>query len=362
LEESKETKYLKNTLKDDFLVTYEGDFDFSHKYFCYADKHASGIIPYATLLLINWYAADKKLTSKQWKKETRTIDVRWTDLGPRNVVSAPINYKILLNHIKENGNFIPEKLSLPKNREEFFDKSTNFALASHLVDDNSKPRINMMVWNRDEFLGEDFPIKPSLKREGICIESFLSKVIERVIQKRDYLIQNSDKFYSFDWLFVLRDLVNDSISSIDIALNLVYNKAKYYPNPNWTFDEEKLGSKNGRRFKDKLKWIRIISGNNFDIESFTDSIFLLKEIRNHLNHFDPPSFCLAAEETPKVLNAVMDIGRIHIEMRKALDLQVSTQIINLFLQKPATFIPRSKYSNRAIFEDEGYSSCRWRNE
>lgn len=125
-----------------------------------------------------------------------------------------------------------------------------------------------------------------------------------------------------------------------------------------------LGPKHGRRFKDKLKWIAHISGKPFNIESLKPSVFLFKEIRNHLNHFDPPSFSLTGEESPRILNAVLDVCKIHIEIRKALNLSISVNLINLSLQKPVIFTPELAYARRADFneKEEGYNSCRWPEE
>jgi hypothetical protein len=84
-------------------------------------------------------------------------------------------------------------------------------------------------------------------------------------------------------------------------------------------------------------------------------------LRNHLNHFDPPSICLTLEECAEILNAVIDIGMIHIIMRKSLGLNPSTALINLVLQPQVNFIPEEKFSKRIPPDklNEGYNTCRW---
>ncbi|SFG61306.1 hypothetical protein [Pontibacter chinhatensis] len=352
-----------NEIYPDFFILDGDKRNKEHKLLVYSDKYAEGQLPNAALMLIRQYGKSKRLTAKEWKKEKRTFYVSW-ERDSQKIQSEPINYQIILNNIKNNNIFLPHLLRLPTLTEEFIDISTNYGLASHPITHNLEPQIKFVAWNRDGFLGENFPIKPILAREGFCIESFLDILIARVISKRDTLVNSSNKFYSFNWFFTLRDIVNDCISSIEIALHLMYNKAKFHPKPDWLFDEAKLGSKYGRRFKDKLKWVSHISGSSFNIESLKPSVFLLKEIRNHLNHFDPPSFCLTAEESPKILNAVLDISKIHIEMRNSLNLSISNNLINLYLQKPVLFNPELAYARRAPFneKEEGYNSCRWPEE
>lgn len=334
-----------------------------HRLLTYSSKVLEGRIPLVAVLIIQQYGSSKLLTEREWKKEKRTFYVSWK-IKDKIIKSNLINYNVILTSLRKNLQFIPSVLNLPPIYEEFIDISTNYGLASHRVTTFNKPQINFVAWNRDGFLGKDFPIKPILAREGFCIESFLDIIIARIIFRRDHLVKTSNKFYSFEWFFDLRDLINDCISSIEITLNLVYNKAKYHPNPNWVFNEKKLGLKYGRRFRDKLKWVEQISGSPFNIEKYADSLYLLKDIRNHLNHFDPPSFCLTAEESPKLLNSVLDIGMIHIEMRRALKLNVSVNLINLVLQNPVIFSPENDYLIRVPFKDkvEGYSSCNWPNE
>ena len=89
----------------------------------------------------------------------------------------------------------------------------------------------------------------------------------RVVKKRNHLIENSNLVLTIDWLFDFKDLINDSISLIDIFLMQFHTKAKYAPENYWKFDEDKIGSKMGRRLEDKLKWVKLITGKNLDIEN-----------------------------------------------------------------------------------------------
>lgn len=342
-----------------FMFDHDGR-DKSHKYFYFEHRRPEGRIPYVTLTLIEQYVRSKKQTANQWKADKSLSVVNWEKDG-KKITSEPINYSIILNHIKSQGEFNPYKLGLPFISEQFIDVTTSFGVTTHVLTDGTKPQGHFQMWNDQLFLGDKYPITPSLSREGMLVSSFFDAFIRRIIQNRIALVETSTNFFSFDWLFLFKDLVNDSISSIEIVLHLIYNKAQYDPLPSWSFDEQKLGSKYGRRFKDKLKWAYQISGNTLNIEKQQKSLFWLQELRNHLNHFDPPSFCITMEECAATLNAIVDIGMIHLSIRKALGLGASISLINLVLQPSVVFQPEEKFSKRAPFDaqTEGYNTCRW---
>jgi hypothetical protein len=345
-----------------FMFDYDGR-NKSHKYFQFEDKRPEGRIPYATLILIELYIRSKKQTANQWKADKSLSVVNWEKNG-KKVISEPINYSVILNHIKRHGQFNPSSLNLPYISEQFIDVTTAFGVTSHFLIDDTKPQNHYQMWNDQMFLGAKYPITPKLNREGILVSSFFDAFVRRIIQNRISLVETSNNFFTFEWLFLFKDLVNDSISSIEIVLHLIYNKAQFDPLPSWSFDEQKLGSKYGRRFKDKLKWVYQISGNTLNIEKHQKSLFWLQELRNHLNHFDPPSFCMTMEECVATLNAVVDIGMIHLIMRKTLGLGVSISLINLVLQPMIIFKPEEKFLKRAPLDiqNEGYNTCRWPQE
>ena len=175
------------------------------------------------------------------------------------------------------------------------------------------------------------------------------------------LIEKSDHSLHYDWILDLRTLINDSISLLEITLNQIYIKGKFDLQPGWTFDEEVLGDKHGRRLMDKIKWIRQISGNNLNIEAERNSLDNLRELRNHFNHFDPPSLVVTIEEATIWLNQIIDIGFIIIKIRKSLSVQISTHLINFILQKEAVFNPEPAFTERLPLDSEktGYLSSTW---
>lgn len=349
-------------MAEDFFMFNHESRDVNHKYFQFVDKRTEGRIPYATLILVEQYIRSKNQTVSQWKLDKSMSVVNW-EKDDKKVVSEPINYSVILNIIKQYGWFNPAPLRLPAICEEFLDVTSSVGITTHDLVDDVTPQGHFSMWNTDSFLGENYPITPKLNREGIIISSFFDAFIVRITKHRINLVETSDRFFTFEWLFQLKDLINDAISSLEIVLHLIYNKAQFNPVNNWVFDKDKLGSKYGRRFKDKLKWVGQISGKSFNIEKQQKSLFWLQELRNHLNHFDPPSFCVSMEECADILNSILDIGMVHLTMRKTLGLGASINLINLVLQPLVVFKPEEKFTRRAPLDEknEGYNTCRWPN-
>ncbi|NID09395.1 hypothetical protein [Fibrivirga algicola] len=329
-----------------------------HKYLQNSNKPLEGRIPFASLLLAEQYLSKKNKTIKQWKEDKVPAVVNWENkIEKRTVTSKGINYVIILNHIKKYGYFNPKQFDLYSIREDFLDLKTEVGVALHTKD----KRTSIELWNSSNYLGENFPITPNLGREGIIISCFLDQLLHRVAKNRELIVLNSNDVFSIDWLFSFKDLINDVISTLEIFLHLIYNKAQFDPLNGWVFDKDILGSSHGRRLTDKLKWIYQISGKHLGIESYKNSLLFVKELRNHLNHFDPPVFCIAIEEIADVLNYIVDIGMIHIEIRKVLNLKISSTLINFILQPQIVFVPEKMFSHRKPldYNSEGYNSCRW---
>jgi hypothetical protein len=175
------------------------------------------------------------------------------------------------------------------------------------------------------------------------------------------LIENSHEFLTAEWVFDLRNLINDTISLLDITLNQLYIKAEYSPEPGWSFDKEKMGEKYSRRLKDKLSWVRQITGRPLEIESEFASLETLRKVRNHLNHFDPPTLVVTLDEATKWLNDVLSVGHILIKIRETLQVPVCSELLNLILQKEAVINPEKAFKERLpLIEGEaGYTTSIW---
>jgi len=152
-------------------------------------------------------------------------------------------------------------------------------------------------------------------------------------------------------------LLNDIISFLDITLNQIYLKAEYSPLKGWFFDREKLGVRHGRKLNDKLKWVYQITGKHLKIEKYMASLNQIRMIRNHFNHYDPPSIAFNLEEVNNWLNWILDVASIVHQIRLTLNEPTSPKLISLLLQRRSIFIPEEKFEHRfKQDENHGYFS------
>lgn len=186
----------------------------------------------------------------------------------------------------------------------WLDESLDLSINYHIVDDSGNT-VNVVDGIPQQQYGDKYPIKPRLDREGHIFTTFQPQLIRRIIANRQSLLEKSNLALMPSWILDLRELINDTISLLDITLIQLYTKAQFDPEPGWIFEIEKLGQKNNRRLKDKLKWVRQISGKAFDIEDELKKLDELRKVRNHLNHFDPPTFAITLEEATDLINNVL---------------------------------------------------------
>lgn len=339
-----------------YVSTAEG-----HKYILFSDKGVTGSNTEAGFTIIRQLFGDTK-SRKQWYKDKTQYNIQWTDNQGKKQLSLPINYRIIAEHLRKNGRFIPADFNLADFQCHWLDGTVNVSINWHRFDKGKEELLKIADGTPAVQFGDDYPIKPQLDREGHFFTSFQPLLVKRIIRNRTAIIDNSDTALHYDWVLDLRTLINDTISLIEITLNQIYIKAKYKPEPDWSFEMDKLGNKNGKRLMDKLKWVRQISGNNLNIESERQSLDSLRQLRNHFNHFDPPSLVVTLEEAAVWLNQIIDIGIILIKIRKTMNLQVSTLLINFILQKEAVFNPEPAFRKRLPIDPRksGYYSSTWK--
>lgn len=352
--------------KDDkpwVALTQEGyERPVNHKYLIYGAKPPIGFISQATELLTKAYF-DPVLRQpiNKWKKDRRTYQIHWNrEKDGARMTSEHLNYQIIGEELRSYGNFDHEKFNLQKPGCQWLDATLDMSQNYHFFDPGSTNALLIYDGITKQQYGENYPIKPKLDREGHIFTTFQPALLKRIIRQRKFLVENSDQALFSDWILDLRSLINDSVSLIDINLNQLYNKAKYLPEEDWTFDDEKLGEKNSRRI-DKLKWVRQITGKPFDIEKEFSHFNNLRKLRNHLNHFDPPTFVVSLEEAAEWLNDVLYVGQILLKMRQAMNVQVSLLIIELICQKEVKFNPEPAFSNRLPIADTCYKTSTWPN-
>ena len=330
-----------------------------HKYILFGSPK-KGLNTESSFLITNYFLKDVNLNHKQWKKEKNTWQINWEDNNRIQQQSKPINYLLISEYLRQNSHFDLNYFNLPKMECLWLDNSMNMKLNFHMHDHTGT--FGLGSGNLHLQYGNNYPIKPLLNREGSLYTSFQPQLMNRIVFTREKLISNSDKSLEDDWVFDLRTLISDTISLIDITLTQLYIKAEYDALPNWTFNKNKLGVRHGRRLDDKLKWVFQITGNNLNIENEIESLNNLKNIRNHLMHFDPPSLVITIEESVGWLNQIIDIGIILIKLRKAAKAEISANLINFILQKEAIFNPVDSSKERAPLNREsegGYFSSTW---
>jgi hypothetical protein len=147
---------------------------------------------------------------------------------------------------------------------------------------------------------------------------------------------------------------------IDITLHQLYFIARYRPLPGWTFDEAKLGPRRGVRIADKFAWVFKITGRHLDGGREIPDFHVLRRVRNHLQHFDPPVFCCTLEEVAAWLNAALSIARLNWRIRQAMSASLCRGIIRLLLSPPVVFVPMpSPLPRPPVVAGRGYSSTCW---
>lgn len=298
---------------------------------------------------------------RKWYKDKQNYQINWKDGNQNQQSSHFINYLSIAKFIREHGYFDASVFNLPELQCFWLDFSLNYKINWHKFDHTAQDGLSVIDGVPQQQYGKSYPIIPKLNREGHSFTTLQPQLLSRISQLRTNLILNSDQALTEEWFFDLRTLISDTVSIVDITLNQIYNKAEYDPLPKWKFDKEKLGEKFGRRFGDKLNWVYKISGNPVAAETYLPSFNTLRELRNHMMHFDPPSLIVTIEEATTWLNQVIDVGYLLIKIRQAIGAEISLQLINFILQKEAIFNPEQHFAKRLPIGTGGadYASSTW---
>lgn len=334
----------------------------NHQYIVFTQSPPVTFTSQAAAILTRHYLSGIKQPMNKWKTDTRPYTVSYPHHKTKEtLVSKNINYKIFIRTLKEKGEFKPEEFNLPESKCVWLDTSIDVDINYHIFDEGSKEALKTVDGTPQQIYGDKFPIAPSLDREGIMYSSFQQELLYRIINNRNALIENSNFCLKRNWLFDLRSLINDAISILDITLIQLYVKAEYLPEPDWNFNPKKMGLRVNRRISDKLKWVCQVTGKPLNIEAEYPKLLRLKKIRNHLNHFDPPTFAFTIEEAVSWLNDIIYIGQILVKIRESLSAPISTALVNFIMQKECLFNPEPAYQKRLplIEGKAGYTSSIW---
>ena len=333
-----------------------------HYYIVFSDKPRAGVITEVARLLVHHFFKDKLHHSlKSWREDKQLYQISWTDNNQVRQQSVPLNYLKIAEFIRDNGYFDNEHFHLPAIECFWLDFSINYKINWHLHDQTAPEGMTIQDGTGQQQYGPNYPIVPRLRREGHSFTTLQPQLLSRIFRLRRKLVETSNLALEDDWFFDLRTLINDTVSIVEITLNQLYNKAEYDPLPHWQFDRQALGSKQGRRFEDKLGWVYKIAGQHINAEKYLPGVNNLRELRNHMMHFDPPSLVIPIEEATIWLNQVIDVGYLLVKIRQAIGVTVSLQLLNFLLQKEAIFNPEPPFSNRLPFEpgQGDYASSTW---
>lgn len=333
----------------------------THKFIQLTDKPKKGLNTEAGFLVVDHYLKGIKQSRDKWRKEKRGFNVNYSEPNGEKKQSNPINYLVVAEQIRTTGNFNPAAFNLPRMECFWLDHSLDMKINFHMTDHTGT--FGIISGIPQQQYGDRYPIKPNLQREGHLYTTFQPQLLNRIITQRKKLIENSNFAVEDEWVFDLRNLISDTISLIDITLTQFYIKAEYDPLPGWKFDKVKLGERHGRRLNDKFKWVYQVTGNNLNIEPELGSLNMLKDLRNHLMHFDPPSLIITLEEAALWLNQIIDIGIILVKMRKAINAELSLGLVNFILQREVIFVPLTTIRTRkpiGTSPNEDYFSATWK--
>ncbi len=305
--------------------------------------------------LLNYYLKKELSINKLRKLEKITIT------NQKTLQSHIITYDQLDKYLLVNHSFKYEDFGLYEIKCKWLDGDINIGLHQHAVaakaDGNGFDSLKMKL---DMSLGEKFPLKPSLDREGVMYNSFQKTLSKKILSQHTYLVENSHDFVNEDWLYTLISMFSNCISVVDITLNQTYLKAEYDPLDGWKFCKEKLGVRHNRRITDKLKWIYQITGNQLDsIEKEMEAFNIIRVLRNHTQHFDPPCFGFSLEEAAQWLNKVRFIGGLLFKMRRALGSEINDNIIALMLLPDVKFSGNTLFDRERLPQEGGYESTTW---
>lgn len=317
----------------------------NQQYIIFSDSPRVGAVTEASLLIANQFFNTNK-SSNQWRKDKNRYRITGKDHANNDITSEHINYLVISEFIRENGHFNANAFKLPLMKSFWLDGTLDAKINFHAHDETAPEGLTIADGFTKQIYGEKYPITPKLIREGHTYTTLQPQLLERIINLRTKLIETSTNALTDEWFFELRSLISDSISLVEITLNQIYIKAEYDPLPHWNFQKEALGERHGRRFEDKLGWIYKISGNHLGAEKYLPSCNNLRELRNHMMHFDPPSLIITIEEATIWLNQIIDIGWLLIKMRQAVGTEISMPLINFIIQKEAVFNPEPHFAKR----------------
>jgi hypothetical protein len=308
--------------------------------------------------IINKYANSSY--SKTRLQKLGTIEIKWNEKS-RGAVTARLHIDTVTEQLRKDRRFDANAFNIYPLKSNDLDSTVDIGLPQPLMGSDGKA----VKFHLPVFPNTKFPISPLLDREGGVANVLMNVVQNNILDLTRLLVTSSAQSCSSmgsSWFNSFRMLLNEVVSSVDITLHMVWFLAKYRgTNLGWKFDEAALGPRHGVRLKDKFSWIHKITGRPLDNAPTEIRHFIsLKDLRNHLNHFDPPCFGYTMDEMAQWLNKVRHVGVLHWRIREKLGFQLSNSIVEMVLLPNIEFSPKPGSERRPPNDGPvGYASCQW---
>lgn len=336
-----------------------------HQFLRYAErKPGERVLREIALVLMNQYA-NANLSRTKWLKQSPVpIPCQADTRGPNGEVirktwnSEPLSIVAIERNLAENLAFNHETFKLFPPLCGWLDSSVSIGPDFHALRTDKSGALTMEVQTN---FGARFPIKPQIDREGYVFGGLQLLLQQDILKARRQLVATSASFRTSEYFNLLRLYFGDCVSLIDITLHQLYIKSEFDPLPGWRFDKETLGTRFGRRLNDKFCWVGVITGRPLDdareeIEAFN----IIKRLRNHLLHFDPPCFAYTMEEVATWLNHARRIAMLAWKIRAKLRSPISGPLIELILAPDVLFVPKDPKAQRLPLSSAvGYGSTCW---
>jgi hypothetical protein len=300
----------------------------------------------------------RKLSVSKLRK-LDTMDGAWTD-AQGGSHQFNFGFADLVSHVRQRRDLDTVLFHLPPLLCEWLDIVTMFGKPDAPILRSDGKAFATFVLTTP--FGPAFPFSPTIDREGAAYPSLQGPLLAGVARSHRNVVDASDRATAWDLIDALRALLNDCVSLVDVTLHQLYFLAQYRGHDfGWRFDPDALGPRHGQRLKDKLNWIAKITGRPLDdardeVASFT----VLKDLRNHLTHFDPPCFAYSMEDIAGWLNRVSAVGSLLWKIREKMGAQLTSSLIGIILLPPVDFVPTHPDMPRIPQpRDVGYGSTRW---
>ncbi|MGK4001144.1 hypothetical protein WMF31_00865 [Sorangium sp. So ce1036] len=316
----------------DDAITIRFNSEKSHSFLRYiSPKPHRRVVHELAVALMNQYF-NASLSRRQWLKQPRQPAAWHFDNHSRK--SKPIDINII-ESLLETGTFDFNALDIFDPRCNWLDSSIHIKARVHLPGSDGKSVVFRIPTN----LGSSFPYVPHLDREGHALNSLQIMSQKRILELHSIVVSESHSYDQLSWFQNLRSYICECVSLIDMTLHQIYYKARYSPLPGWTFNKNKLGPRFGRRLSDKIAWIYKITSKHLGAEDELKEFYILKDLRNHLQHFDPPCICYTLEDVAHWLNGIHSVAALAWKIRKCIGSPLSVPLIEMLLTPVVEFVP-----------------------